>query len=182
MFLYIVHLGRLSYPSLLLSRSLHSVGYIFPFLPWFLVLFFPQLVKPSQTTTLPSCISFSLGWFLSLPPVQCYKYPYIALQNYKPLKVMKKCPTTLSQRNAKLRYFCFYLSGWMTYTLKDIRRNLSQTYLPTDDKYKFRENIKCSYLKTSEDKQEKAMAHHSSTLAWKIPWTEGLVGCSPWGR
>ena len=28
---------------------------------------------------------------------------------------------------------------------------------------------------------EKAMATHSSTLAWKIPWTEGLVGCSPWG-
>ena len=24
------------------------------------------------------------------------------------------------------------------------------------------------------------MAPHSSTLAWKIPWTEGLVGCSPW--
>ena len=29
---------------------------------------------------------------------------------------------------------------------------------------------------------EKAMAPHSSTLAWKIPWTESLVGCSPWGR
>ena len=29
---------------------------------------------------------------------------------------------------------------------------------------------------------EKAMAPHSSTLAWKIPWTEGLVGCSPWGH
>ena len=28
---------------------------------------------------------------------------------------------------------------------------------------------------------EKAMAPHSSTLAWKIPKTEGLVGCSPWG-
>ena len=26
------------------------------------------------------------------------------------------------------------------------------------------------------------MALHSSTLAWKIPWTEDLVGCSPWGR
>ena len=26
------------------------------------------------------------------------------------------------------------------------------------------------------------MAPHSSTLAWKIPWTECLVGCSPWGR
>ena len=30
---------------------------------------------------------------------------------------------------------------------------------------------------------EKAMAPHSSTLAWKIPWTEeSLVGCSPQGR
>ena len=27
------------------------------------------------------------------------------------------------------------------------------------------------------------MAPHSSTFAWKIPWTEEhLVGCSPWGR
>ena len=25
------------------------------------------------------------------------------------------------------------------------------------------------------------MAPHSSTLAWKIPWTESLIGCSPWG-
>ena len=30
---------------------------------------------------------------------------------------------------------------------------------------------------------EKAMAPHSSNLAWKIPWTErSLVGCRPWGR
>ena len=28
---------------------------------------------------------------------------------------------------------------------------------------------------------EKAMAPHSSTLAWKIPWMEEPVGCSPWG-
>ena len=26
------------------------------------------------------------------------------------------------------------------------------------------------------------MAPHSSTLAWKIPWTEEPVGCNPWGR
>ena len=26
------------------------------------------------------------------------------------------------------------------------------------------------------------MAPHSSTLAWEIPWTWGLVGCSQWGR
>ena len=25
------------------------------------------------------------------------------------------------------------------------------------------------------------MATHSSVLAWKIPWTEQLVGYSPWG-
>ena len=31
-------------------------------------LFFPRLfVKPPQTITLPSCISFSLGWFWSVP-------------------------------------------------------------------------------------------------------------------
>ena len=25
------------------------------------------------------------------------------------------------------------------------------------------------------------MASHSSTLAWRIPWTRSLAGCSPWG-
>ena len=29
---------------------------------------------------------------------------------------------------------------------------------------------------------ETAMAPDSSTLAWKIPWMEEPVGCSPWGR
>ena len=28
---------------------------------------------------------------------------------------------------------------------------------------------------------EKAIATHSSTLAWKIPGWRSLVGCSPWG-
>ena len=31
-------------------------------------------------------------------------------------------------------------------------------------------------------KAEKAMVPHSSTLAWKIPWTKEPVACSPWGR
>ena len=31
-----------------------------------------------------------------------------------------------------------------------------------------------------EDPLEKEMATHSSTLAWKIPWTEEPY--SPWGR
>ena len=43
--------------------------------------FFPQLfVKPLQTTTFPSCISFSLGTSWSPLPVQCYKSPSIVLQ------------------------------------------------------------------------------------------------------
>ena len=29
---------------------------------------------------------------------------------------------------------------------------------------------------------EKGMAAHSSILAWRIPWTEDLMGYSPWGR
>ena len=33
-----------------------------------------------------------------------------------------------------------------------------------------------------EDPLEKEMATHSSTLAWKIPWTEEHVGYSPWRR
>ena len=32
-----------------------------------------------------------------------------------------------------------------------------------------------------EDPLEKEMAIHSSTLAWKIPWMESLVGYSPQG-
>ena len=32
-----------------------------------------------------------------------------------------------------------------------------------------------------EDSLEKGMVTHSSILAWRIPWTEDLVGYSPWG-
>ena len=33
-----------------------------------------------------------------------------------------------------------------------------------------------------EDPLEQEMAIYSSILAWEIPWTESMVGCSPWGR
>ena len=33
-----------------------------------------------------------------------------------------------------------------------------------------------------EDPLEEGMATHSSILAWRIPWTEILVGYSPWSR
>ena len=74
-----VHLRRLSYLSLLFSGTLHSVGYIFPFLPCLSFLFFPQLfVKPPWTTTLPSCILFEMVLLLS--PVQCNEPLSIVLQ------------------------------------------------------------------------------------------------------
>ena len=67
--------------SLLFSGTLYLVGYIFPFLLGFSLLFFPQLVvKPFQTTILPSCISLSLRWFWSSPLVQRYETLSIALQ------------------------------------------------------------------------------------------------------
>ena len=79
-FLCTVHL-RLSYLSLLFSGTLHSVGNIFPCLLCLLLLFLSQLfVRPHQTTTLASCISFSWGWFWSPPPIQCYIPPSVVLQ------------------------------------------------------------------------------------------------------
>ena len=58
LFLCIVHLQRLSYLSLLFSGTLHSDGYIFPFLFCLSFLFFSQLfVRPPQTAVLPCCIS-----------------------------------------------------------------------------------------------------------------------------
>ena len=45
------------YLSLLFSGTLHSAGYIFPFLPCLLLFFFTQLfVKPPQKTTLPFAV------------------------------------------------------------------------------------------------------------------------------
>ena len=29
---------------------------------------------------------------------------------------------------------------------------------------------------------EKGMATHSNILPWRIPWTESLVGYTPWGH
>ena len=33
-----------------------------------------------------------------------------------------------------------------------------------------------------EDPLEEGMTTHSSILAWRIPWTQSLLGYSPWGR
>ena len=67
-------------------RTLHSNGYIFPFLLCFWLLFYSQLfVRPPQTTILLFCIPFSWGCQetgSSLPPVQCYKPTSTVLQEF----------------------------------------------------------------------------------------------------
>ena len=42
--------------------------------------------------------------------------------------------------------------------------------------------LSIAYTETYMKGSEKAMAPHSSTLAWKIHGRRSLVGCSPWGR
>ena len=79
LFICVVHLTRPSYLSLLFSGTLHSVGYIFPFLPC-LSLLFTAICKASSDNHFAFCISFSLGWFWLLPPVQCYVPLFIVLQ------------------------------------------------------------------------------------------------------
>ena len=37
-------------------------------------------------------------------------------------------------------------------------------------------------ISESEDALEEGMTTHSSILAWRLPWTENLVGYSPWHR
>ena len=81
-FLYVYDFKKhISYYSLLFSETLRLDGCIFPFLLCLLLLFFTQLFeRPPQTTTLTSCISFSLGWFCSSPTIQSYEPPSIVLQ------------------------------------------------------------------------------------------------------
>ena len=69
---------RKAFLSLLaILETLHSNGYIFPFLLCLSLLFYSQLfVRPPQTTILPFCISFPWGWSLSRPPVQ-FHWPSI---------------------------------------------------------------------------------------------------------
>ena len=71
-FFCIVPLRRLPFLSLLLSGILHSVGYIFPYLPCLSLLFFPQLfVKPPRIITLSLCLLAFLFLWTVLVTASC---------------------------------------------------------------------------------------------------------------
>ena len=85
LFLHIDHWGRLSYLSLLFFGTLHSNGYIFPFLLCFLLLFFSQqrsvkTAKVSSDNHFASLHFFFLGMVLITVPVQSYEPLSIVLQ------------------------------------------------------------------------------------------------------
>ena len=78
---FFAHLRRPSYLSLLISGILEFSSVYLSLSPLpFASLFSSAISKPPQTTTLPSYISFSLRWFWSLPPAQCYESLSIILQ------------------------------------------------------------------------------------------------------
>ena len=81
--------GRLSYLSLLFFGTLHSHGYIFPLLLYFLLPLFSQLfVRSPQTATFVFCISFSWGWSWVLSPI--YLGPnYGGLSSNDPMHVLQ---------------------------------------------------------------------------------------------
>ena len=75
---------------LLFSGTLHSNGYIFPFLLCLLLFFFSQLfIRPSQITILPFCISLIWGWSWSLPNVTNL-HPYFFRQSLFPVTPNRK--------------------------------------------------------------------------------------------
>ena len=63
LFLCTVHWRRPSYLSLLFFETLHSTGYVFPFLPCLSLLFFPQIFVKSPQTPL-FLLPFSFLWMI----------------------------------------------------------------------------------------------------------------------
>ena len=89
-FFALISEGRLSYLSMIFFGTLHSNGFIFPFILCLSLLSFSQIfVRPPQTTIMPFCISFFGGWSWSLPPVQCHEplaTVFQALYQFLPLE------------------------------------------------------------------------------------------------
>ena len=109
-FICIDHWGRLPYLSLLFFGTLHSDGYIFPFLPCLLLFFYSQLfVRLPQTTILPFCISFPCGWSWFLSPVQCSEPLSIVLQ--AAFWKFSKWETGKNFRIRNMNFGSFFFSG-----------------------------------------------------------------------
>ena len=111
---------------LLFFGTLHSDGHIFPFLFCFLLLFFSQVfVRPLQTAILLFCISFSWGWSLSLPPVQCHEHLSIVLQALCLSDLIPSIYFSLPLYNRYGIWFRSYLNGQMRSKYIKVPKTLS---------------------------------------------------------
>ena len=128
LFLCTVHLKTLSYLPLIFPETLHSVGCIFPFLPCFSLLFFPQLfVKPPQTTILPYCI-FPPLWdgFAHSLLYSVYKPMSIFLQAQSLLYLIPWIYSSHPLYNHKGFWFKSYLNGLVVFpTFFSLSMNLA---------------------------------------------------------
>ena len=63
--------------------------------------------------------------------------------------------------------------------IKDLNKRIETTKLLEENvgSTLFDTGLNNIFLAVSPQAREKAMALHSSTLAWKIPWTEEPWGC-----
>ena len=132
----------------------------FPFLSCLSLLLYPQLfVKPPQTTTLPPCISFSLGWFWPLPPIQCYEPLSIILQAlWLPDLIPWICllpPVYNPKESGRIVNTC-----WMNRSIMNGKHH-ALGFIK-----------KCSW----QDPLEEGTTTHSSIFAWRIPWTKERYG------
>ena len=144
-FALIDHWGRLSYLSLLFFGTLHSNGYIFPFLLCLLLLFFCQLfVRPPETTILPFCICISWAWFWSPPPVQCQNKLYSTLNVFQFFQLYPEIWKLTGHASFHVRML------WA------IRWGRSQVLLPTPRISTQRGKLSCFYW----------LKHHHSWLAY----------------
>ena len=84
-FLYLLHCSLKKASSLLAILWTSTFCWVYLSLslltPCLMLLFSQLFVKPPQTSTLPSCTSFSFWWFWSLLSVQCYEWKIINTLN-----------------------------------------------------------------------------------------------------
>ena len=86
-------------------------------------------------------------------------------------------------QNTRVKDGIYMLAGKAHWQIQRQRSLRPQSLRPENGASSCLYPVLCNQINADQNDQlEKVMAPHSSTLAWKIPWTEEPVGCSPWGH
>ena len=124
----------------------------------------PVLGIPQARTLEWVAISFSNAWKWRVKVKLLSRVRLLATPGLQPTRLL--CPWDFPGKSTRVGCHCLPRNVYNSIKSHKILRN------------KFNQEGK----KSVHWNLEKAMAPHSSTLAWKIPWMEEPVGCSPWGR